>query len=169
MKKIGLAGILLLLFAGVLFIVFSKSNPVNTTVNTGSQPTQVPTSPATNEARAISALIDSFYKKYDLCMKNPPGEAAGRVSEYCQGSSGLSTADFTDNLEKGGVAKAGADPVVCAQNLPESITPGKIEIKGDTSLSYISEKYGATIVNVQIELIKDSGTWKIDNIVCPKP
>lgn len=78
-------------------------------------------SPRGGDEEAVTKIIHNFYSAYEDCMKNPPQEAFGKVGEYCQLNTGFTSVNFKDNLEKGGTAKKGADPIVCAQNFPESI------------------------------------------------
>lgn len=103
-------------------------------------------------------------------MKNPPRQAAGKVSVYCQDNTGLATTTFAANLEKGGTAKAGADPIFCAQNPPEStaVEPNT-QITTDKAVAYVTEKMGPTQIKIRADLLKENGTWKIDNITCPLP
>lgn len=129
--------------------------------------------PGTNmdaDKTSILETVRSFYIKYDSCVKNPPAEATGRVGEYCQNNSGLTTATFANNLEKGGTAKAGADPIFCAQNIPEGVTVATdTQTAGNRASTSVSEKFGSTQVKIQVELLKENTIWKVDNLVCPKP
>ncbi len=45
-------------------------------------------------------------------MKNPPAGSEGKVGEYCQNNTGLTSAAFAGNLEAGGAAKAGILPYI---------------------------------------------------------
>jgi len=103
-------------------------------------------------------------------MKNPPAGSEGKVSEFCQNNSGLTTAAFAGNLEAGGTAKAGADPVFCAQDIPETFSVNAdAQINADKAIAAVSEKFGVTEVNIQVNLANENGAWKIDNIICPSP
>lgn len=122
------------------------------------------------DEKTIPNAIENFYNKYDSCMKNPPSEATGRVSEYCQNNTGMTTAAFAANLEKGGTSKAGADPIFCSQNPPESIKASSdFQVYNDKATGFVVEKFGTSQIKAQVELIKDNGVWKIDNIACPVP
>lgn len=121
------------------------------------------------DARVIPGTLDSFYQKYESCLKNPPDEAMGRVSEYCQNNTGLTTAAFAGNLEEGGAAIAGADSVVCSQSLPESMKASSdFQVKNNKATGFMEEKFGPNGIKVQVNLVKDGGVWKVDNVVCPK-
>lgn len=135
--------------------------------NKGQAPDKNPV-PVTNE-NTIPNAIGNFYRTYENCVKNPPGEAEGRVSEYCQNNSGQTSAAFAANLEKGGVAKAGADPVFCAQNVPEGMkVDSDFQVKNNKATGFMLERFGSAQTKVQIDLVYESGSWKIDNVVCPK-
>ena len=92
------------------------------------------------------------------------------MSEFCQNNTGLTTTAFADNLEAGGTAKAGADPVFCAQDIPETLSVNAdAQIIADNAIATVSEKFGVTQVNIQVNLANENGAWKIDNIICPSP
>ena len=138
-----------------------------------SQNPNQPASPGTDQAVAAEAVVETvnnYYKSYDSCMKNPPSGSEGRVSEFCQNNTGLTTAAFAGNLEAGGTAKAGADPVFCAQDIPETFSVNAdAQINADKAIAAVSEKFGVTEVNIQVNLANENGAWKIDNIICPSP
>jgi hypothetical protein len=103
-------------------------------------------------------------------MKNPPAAAEGKVSEYCQNNTGLTTSAFAGNLEEGGTAKAGADPIFCAQDIPESMTVNAdAHITGDKAIASVNEKFGASQIDIKVNLVNENGAWKIDNIICSPP
>lgn len=110
---------------------------------------------------------DNFYQRYLYCMKNPPEEAMGKVSEYCQNNTGLTTNSFQANIDKGGISKAGADPILCGQNPPEKVTVAKTLPAKNSAL--VIEKFGEMSIQITSVLKNIDGKWLIDNIVCPKP
>jgi len=116
-----------------------------------------------------SEAAQGFYASFEDCMKNPPPPAAGQVSLYCQSHNPFITATFVTNLERGGVAKAGADPVVCAQNFPQKISVGTFTVEGNTAKGKITETFGTSTVQPAISLLKETTGWKVDNITCPRP
>ncbi len=128
--------------------------------------------PATNsdaDKKSILDIVSNYYAKYDSCMRNPPPQAQGRVGEYCQNNSGLTTTAFPGNLQKGGTAKAGADPVTCSQNPPGAIVATDIQISDNRAAASVRENFGPTEINIQVELLRENSVWKVDNITCPKP
>jgi hypothetical protein len=119
---------------------------------------------------AVATAVNNFYTSYVSCMRNPPAEAAGKVSEYCQNNTGLTTTAFAGNLEAGGTAKAGADPVFCAQDIPEAMSVNTdMYITADKATASLLEKFGTTQINIRVDLVNENGVWKIDNIICPLP
>jgi hypothetical protein len=119
---------------------------------------------------AVAKAVNDFYTSYDSCLKNPPAGSAGKVSEYCQNNTGLTTVAFAGNLEAGGTAKAGADPVFCAQDIPETMSVNTdMQITADKAIASVLEKFGTTQINIQVDLVNENGVWKIDNIICPLP
>ena len=92
------------------------------------------------------------------------------MSEYCQNNTGLTTSAFAGNLEAGGTAKAGADPVFCAQDIPETMSVSNdVQITADKAVASVLEKFGTAQIDIQIDLVKENSVWKIDNITCPTP
>ena len=161
MKKVIIGAVVLLEVIGAGLYFYNK-NTVKTHEGKGTL--------SKLDETTISKIVDDFYQKYESCLKNTPSEANGKVGEYCQNNTGVSSANFAANLEKGGVAKAGADPIFCAQNPPESIKASSdFRLHGDTATGYADEKFGSSQIKTQIDFVNDSGVLKIDNIVCPKP
>ena len=120
------------------------------------------------DEKTIPSAIDNFYQKYESCLKNPPVAASGRVSEYCQNNSGFTTAGFAGNLEKGGIAKAGADPIFCAQGVPESMkASADFQAKNNKATGFMVEKFASSEVKIEVSLAGENGVWKVDNITCP--
>ncbi len=171
MKKLIPLALIAFLLAGAFYYLYSKQFQ-KTNQNTPQPTSASPTSTATDTAdkAIVSTITDNFYKDYDSCMKNPPSQAAGKVSAYCQNNTGLTTTTFKANLEKGGTAKAGADPIFCAQNIPESVNINPdTQITGGKAIVFVSEKFGPTQIKIQVDILKENDAWKIDNIICPLP
>lgn len=120
------------------------------------------------EAQALWT-VQAFYDAYNWCGKAPPQEAKDRVTEYCQNNSGMTTGDFEKNLEAGGTAKAGANPVVCAQSVHESIRATSAKINGDSGTVEVTAKAGTIDTKITVAVKKVNGEWKVDNITCPRP
>ena len=128
------------------------------------------TSQPSSDPQAVTEAVNSFYQSYDFCMKNPPAAAEGKVGEYCQNNTGLTTSAFAGNLEEGGTAKAGADPIFCAQDIPESMTVNAdARITGEKAFASLVEKFGTSQIEIKVNLENENGVWKINNIICSPP
>ncbi|MCL5784377.1 MAG: YbjP/YqhG family protein [Patescibacteria group bacterium] len=145
------------ILAGAGYYIFSSSKNVTPSQTASVSPSQ------------IGEIVSRFYQKYQECLKNPPQQAMGEVSVYCQNNTGLTTPAFPKNIDAGGVAKAGADPIVCGQSLPSDLQIGNVSEKGDTGQVLINESFGAQTQQISVSLRMEENQWKIDNIVCPKP
>jgi hypothetical protein len=168
MKKIVLPVIAVIIILGGGFYFFYKNHPQKAEQPTP-QPTATSNVPSTPES-SVSEVINNFYISYGTCMGNPPDAAAGKISVYCQNNSGFTTAAFAANLEKGGTAKAGADPIYCSQNPPDGITINPdVKVAAEKATASITEKISTSKIKIQIDLLNESGVWKIDNIACPLP
>lgn len=156
--------LLALLAAGYLLFFYGKNQNNN-------QNTPIPTPTSTPiDNTTIPTAINDFYQNYESCLKNPPAQAAGRVSEYCQENTGLTTAAFVGNLAKGGIAAKGADPIFCAQSVPESkLVSTDFQVKNSQATGFMNEKFGPNEIKVQVELVNEKGVWKVDNVICPLP
>lgn len=148
------------------------------TVNPTASPTDTPTSataspPETSfSAEAVILVTQAFYDEYMDCMTNPPAEAIGQVGNWCSSNNSNATSSFPANLEAGGVAEAGADPIVCAQSFPMSY-----KVKDDATYSdsektgkaFVAEQFGSGELVLTALLSGANDKLLVDNIVCPVP
>jgi hypothetical protein len=155
--------ILFVLLIGVVALSFftrKESTPVK---QTNSQTGKV-------SAHSALGVAQNFYTAYQNCLQNPPEQAIGQVSTYCQANTGFTTQNFVKNLETGGVAAAGADPILCAQNTPE-----KIEAQSMSEQTLLTARVNVNLIfgemtqTNKVDLINEDGVWKVDNIMCPQP
>jgi hypothetical protein len=167
MKKFSLIILVVPILGLAACSVFSRQSQIT------SQPASQAMEAVATEAvasEAVAKAVNKFYTSYDSCMKNPPAGSEGKVSEYCQNNTGLTTAAFAGNLEAGGTAKAGADPIFCAQDIPEAMSVNTdVQITANKAIASVLEKFGTTQINIQVDLINENGVWKIDNIICSPP
>jgi hypothetical protein len=119
----------------------------------------------------VSSVTAAFYDEYSNCMTNPPKEAQGEVGNYCASHNSQATSALPANLVAGGVAQAGADPIVCAQNFPisYSVTGSEFDSATNAGMASLTEKFGASDVVITVELRFESNKMLVDNIACPKP
>ena len=160
----------------ILVLTACSTNSAN--IDPTDRPTDTPTSataspPETSfSAEAVVIVTQAFYDEYVDCMTNPPAEAIGQVGNWCSSNNSNATANFPANLETGGVAAAGADPIVCAQSFPMSYT-----VKGDatyesakqTGTAFVAEQFGSGELVLTVLLSGAGDRLLVDNIVCPVP
>lgn len=114
----------------------------------------------------------NYYDAYEACNTNPPREAAGNVSVYCQMHNPYGTENLVQELLANGKIPFGVEPVLCAQNSPLSITVEKTtgSINGNTVTVTVVENFGEdTNLQIPIELVKVGEVWKVNSINCPQP
>ena len=118
---------------------------------------------------AVAKVAQAFYDEYLNCMTNPPAEATGQVGNWCASNNSHESPGFPANLEAGGVAAAGADPIVCAQSFPisYSVSDANYEPVGKSGTAIITEKFGSGDLKVAVILINQSKQLIVDNIICP--
>lgn len=137
-------------------------------------PTSATASPPVTSfsAEAVVIVTQAFYDEYMNCMTNPPAAAIGQVGNWCSSNNSNATSNFPANLEAGGVAAAGADPIVCAQSFPISY---KVENDATYSSSekngsaLVTEKFGSGDLVLTALLSGASEKLLVDNILCPVP
>lgn len=153
----------ILIFVTGMYFIINKQN------SSDSKSTPPPSSGKVS-ANSPIGVATNFYSAYESCLTTPPQEAAGEVSQYCQTHTGLTSSNFAANLETGGVAAAGADPILCAQNVPEAIKAQAVQDETPTSARVSMQlKFGETNQTNSVDLVNEDGNWKVDNIVCPTP
>lgn len=115
-------------------------------------------------------VTEKFYAAYENCLKNPPPAAEGEVSVYCQNNTGYTAKNFSANLEQGGTAASGADPIACAQNIPYNSQVSDPSFYGESDAQVVVQEFFAgPRIDIRVELIKEDGAWKVNNVVCPEP
>jgi len=132
------------------------------------QPTPSVETKVVNEEDGMKAAVMGLFNGYKSCMENPPEEAIGQVGSYCQVHNSFASGSFVSNLEKGGTAAAGGDPITCSQNPPTSVKVGTINPSQETA--EVIESFGGEIeTKIKVTLIQKDSVWKVDNIICPIP
>src|SRR5690606_28233126 len=91
------------------------TSPLQPTIPPASQTTPT-TSIIEQDTAAIKTVISEFYTAYTSCLSQPPAEARGRVSLYCQEEIAFTTDAFLENLQENKATLFRADPVLCSQN-----------------------------------------------------
>jgi hypothetical protein len=111
----------------------------------------------------------NFYMAYLECLKNPPKEAGDTVSEYCQSHNSYGSDDLSKNLELGGIAAMGADPILCAQNPPETVKATEASSITDTTAHVeVNEKFSSDTTKPAVDLELLNNVWKVVDVKCPE-
>ncbi len=132
-------------------------------------PSFLPSPSPTFDPTSPSGVVQNFYKSYKECMFNPIPEAVGGVANYCQTNNSYVSTSFTANLKAKRIVAI--DPILCAQNTPNS-TEVQISTPSATASRInveVIEYFGSGLNNIQVQLIKQKGEWKVNNITCLKP
>lgn len=156
----------------LIFSVLVLASCANSTAGpSGSPSVSATATPSENWLPKVSNVAKTFFDEYLNCMTNPPTAAQGQVGDYCQGHNSQATSSLTDNLVAGGVAAAGADPIVCAQAFPISylVTTANYNSATSQGQATVTEKFGSSDVLVKVALTNATGKMLVDNIVCPVP
>jgi len=134
-------------------------------------PTGTASPPDTSfSAEAVISVTQAFYDEYMDCMTNPPAAANGQVGNWCSSNNSNATAGFPANLEAGGIAEAGADPIVCAQSFPMSYEVRKdasYSSSAKTGMAFLSEQFGSGELVLTVLLSGANDELLVDNVVCP--
>jgi hypothetical protein len=103
------------------------------------------------------AVVQKFYDWYLDYEQNPLVDKAYQSSKYL-------TEDFIGKLDSITSGNIIADPILCAQDLPEYITPGKATINDDKSSVPVTTSFEGHGFDVVLSL--ENGDWLIDDVVC---
>ncbi len=158
-KKLAVMG------AGAIIFLSGCSSSGSTTATPTPSATSTPTFGVPG---LLKAKTKSFFDEYMLCMTKPPAEAKDYVGDYCQSHNSNATQSLPANLKLGGVSDAGADPILCAQNVPESFSVGMgfLDPEGVGNVMVIQNFSSDSKVFVNVRLQNDSGEYLVDNIQC---
>ncbi|NLF01469.1 MAG: DUF3828 domain-containing protein [Anaerolineales bacterium] len=115
-------------------------------------------------------VVESFYKWYLAYPGNVSAERAYRSSEYVT-EGFIQVMDQTLGAEGSFIP---ADPIICAQDFPQSFTLGETRVTGRDATVVLREAWNA---GTRFEMAHDltialrlvDGAWKIDRIACPQP
>jgi len=114
-------------------------------------------------------VANSFYQSYLTCInKHFQSQSSKSTKEDCPFSSyGALNANLITKLNVPGFA----DPVLCAQNTPSSISVEPAVINNDnTATEIVHELFsGSSDNSINVALSNQNGNWVIADIICPKP
>jgi len=136
-------------------------------------PTSTASPPETSfSVEAVVIVTQAFYGEYLNCMTTPPTQAAGQVGTWCASNNSNASSTFPANLEDGGVAQAGADPIVCAQSFPMSYKvqeDATYSVSEKSGTAFVVEQFGSGELVLTVLLNGKSDKLLVDKIVCPVP
>lgn len=120
---------------------------------------------------APEAVVQSFYDWYVEAAAFDP-EAGSRGAPLQEGlyrdRPELSEA-FVAELDATLADPAGlvADPLLCAQDVPETVTPGEASLEGETASVPVTTSFSGH--SFTVELVKADTGWRIDGVACAAP
>lgn len=109
------------------------------------------------ETSAPEVVVQDFYEWYLSYQGNP------LVDQAYQGTRFL-TADFVASLDEFVEQGMQYDPVLCAQDKPQEITPGEVDISGNEATLPVTTSFEGHEFEVKLSLV--DGDWKIDHVIC---
>lgn len=127
---------------------------VATTVPT--RPAASATAPATKSPAQVVADFYNWYLDYAQ-TRNP------LVDHAYRGRPELSAA-FIATLDRATSGTLQADPVLCAQNVPEKVTPGAATVTGDTAILAMTSSFEGHRWSVLMD--RATGPWLISDVRC---
>jgi hypothetical protein len=104
-------------------------------------------------------VVESYYNWLMQYPGNPTAEYAYRESPFL-------TAPFIIRIDEtvSGFRLGGADPFLCAQDIPEKVYVQQAEMDGDRSSVRVNTSFEGHYFNV--DLVKEEGEWKISGVRC---
>lgn len=138
-------------------VITDHSSTTSNSTNTGS----------TNSTQAklsvsdVSQFLTDFYNQY-IAIASGKNTSTTRAQLVQQ--------DGTSNLVAYYTPKTGysypADPILCAQAVPNSISVTNVTPDTDSATGTVVESFGSSTAQVSFTVVKQAGALKIDNIAC---
>jgi hypothetical protein len=108
------------------------------------------------ETPAPDQTVRDFYDWYLSYEGNPLAEKAYRVNA-------MLSEDFIRQLDEQTTGELIADPLLCAQDVPESVTVSSAEISGPSARVEVQTSAGNRF---GVGLVLDENIWKIVEVSC---
>lgn len=165
--------VILLILGGMYFLAKKYHLSAKTTQNSiATQASLSATMSASQKKESQNAIItvQKFYNSYMECMKGPQVSPDQNQSVYCLSHNDFVSDALIKSISKADNADSSIDPVICAQSLPQSTqVVGTSPIMSGTTSAVVVATYGAgSTVNIQAEMIRENGSWKVEGISCPR-
>jgi hypothetical protein len=144
----------------------TKTVSVSTTAsNKPATTTKTTTTPAAAaiSASAVTSFVTTFYNQYAACFNS------GNLNQTC--TTNLVNQDGTSNLYsyyKPSTGSYPADPIMCAQDNPPSVTVSGVTTTSSSASGVVTENF-TTPNTVKFTAVSQSGNLKIDTVTCNPP
>lgn len=109
------------------------------------------------EVKNPREVVEEFYTWYITNESHPLSSGAYKESPYL-------APGFKEYLD-GGYGR-GADPILCAQDIPPTFEVGEVSISGNTARVNVRQAFGPSGRIVPVELEKMEGEWLISDVLC---
>lgn len=113
-----------------------------------------------------SQVVQNFYTEWISYSGEPP--TRNPITDRIYQTSGYVTDSLVKQLDETieSFEGGGYDPVLCAQDRPESFSVQPAVVKGETAEVTVREDFYGEIKDVKTELVLQDNSWKIDKIIC---
>lgn len=111
----------------------------------------------TELSSGIEETVKDFYNGYLQYDGNPLVDKAYQSNVFLSDDFII----FLDEFTSGGMMY---DPILCAQDIPQSITVGDPTLSGDRATVPVETSFEGH--HFEVELKQVEGEWKIDNVHC---
>lgn len=113
-------------------------------------------------------VTENFYQEWisysgEPPVRNPVTDRIYQRSEYA--TDGLKN-KMDKIINSFGETPGGYDPVLCAQEKPESFSAEQVKTTEQTVEVLVKEDFYGKIKEVKVSLVLENNAWKIDNIEC---
>lgn len=169
-KRILIALLILVVAIPVMLLIGGQSH---FWLNTDSDTGQVQEAVAAGaQAEEAAAVVEEFYRWYLGYPGNPFVERAYRESPLLSEAFVAQTDAAIEAMKAAG--PGGADPILCAQDIPGEMRYGSAEVSGEKATVIVGEVWNPgtefeSIRELTVEVQEVEGEWLISNIVCPVP
>lgn len=104
-------------------------------------------------------VVASFYAWYIDYPANPLVVGSYKVHEYLTDAFCARVEETLASLKNG---QGGFDPILLAQDVPESVTVERVDIDGDTAVALVSTSFAGHFL--EVGLVRQEGQWLIDRV-----
>lgn len=108
----------------------------------------------------IKISVISFYAAFDSCIKKTAQDTA--AVKYCIEANSLFSKKTPSLMRVDGI-----NSVMCSSILPESYEVKQAKIFKTSAQADLQEKFMTTNQVIKVNLINESGIWKVNEVICP--